>query len=313
MRAAVYHQYGGPEVLSIEEIAAPIPKNNELLVRVHASTVTAGTLVMRAGVHPDSKLFSFLIKVIAGWPKPRKPVLGFEFSGEVVATGNAVSKFKVGDAVYGTTTGLKQGAYTEYVCVPERWKLGVVAHKPAALSFEAAAALPIGAMTAMHLLEKAGLKNGQKVLVYGAGGSVGSAAVQLAKAAGALVTAVCSSEKAALAKSWGASTHFDYAQVPVTNMGSQYDLIFDAVGKIPSKKLRPLLKKGGVLTSIRQLTSEKAEYLKKLQLLVAAGQFHPHIDRVYPLSEIVAAHAYADTGKKAGNVVISITHSNAST
>jgi NADPH:quinone reductase-like Zn-dependent oxidoreductase len=306
MRAAVYHQYGGPEVLSIEEIAAPIPKNNELLVRVHASTVNAGTLVMRAGVHPDSKLFSFLIKVIAGWPKPRKPVLGFEFSGEVVATGSAVSKFKVGDAVYGTTTGLKQGAYTDYLCVPERWKLGVVAHKPATLSFEAAAALPIGAMTAMHLFEKAGLVNGQKVLVYGAGGSVGSAAVQLAKAAGALVTAVCSSEKAALAKSWGASTHFDYAQVAVADMGSQYDLIFDAVGKIPSKKLRPLLKKGGVFTSIRQLTSEKAEYLQKLQLLVAAGQFAPYIDRVYDLQEAAAAHAYAETGRKAGNVVLKL-------
>lgn len=306
MRAIVYHRYGGPEVLNLAEIPTPIPKNNEMLVRVHASTVTAGTLVMRAGKHPDSKLFSFIIKLIGGWPKPRKSVLGYEFSGEVVAIGSAVTKFKVGDAVYGTTTGLKQGAYAEYLCVPERWKLGVVAHKPVALSFEAAAALPVGAMTAMHLLEKAGLQSGQKVLVYGAGGSVGSAAVQLAKAAGGQVSAVCSSEKASLALSWGASAHYDYTKVPLTEMGGTYDLIFDAVGKVPAKDFQTLLKKGGKFTSIRQITSEKPEYLQKLQLLVAAGQFEPYVDRIYPLEEATTAHAYAETGRKAGNVVLKL-------
>lgn len=306
MRAIVYHRYGGPDVLKLVDIPTPIPKNNEMLVRVHASTVTAGTLVMRAGKHPDSKLFSFLIKLIGGWPKPRKAVLGYEFAGEVVAIGSSVTKFKVGDAVYGTTTGLKQGAYADYLCVPERWKMGVVAHKPTALSFEAAAALPVGAMTAMHLFEKAGLRNGQKVLVYGAGGSVGSAAVQLAKAAGANVSAVCSGEKANLAFRWGASQHFDYTTVPLTEMGGPYDLIFDAIGKIPAKTLRTLLHPNGKFTSIRQITSEKAEYLQKLQLLVAAGQFAPYIDRVYDLEEAAAAHAYAETGKKAGNVVLKI-------
>jgi NADPH:quinone reductase-like Zn-dependent oxidoreductase len=277
-----------------------------MLVRVHASTVTAGTLVMRAGKHPDSKLFSFIIKLIGGWPKPRKSVLGYEFSGEVVAIGSAVTKFKVGDVVYGTTTGLKQGAYAEYLCVPERWKLGVVAHKPVALSFEAAAALPVGAMTAMHLLEKAGLHSGQKVMVYGAGGSVGSAAVQLAKAAGGQVSAVCSGEKASLALSWGASTHYDYTKVPLTEMGGTYDLIFDAVGKVPAKDFQTLLKKGGKFISIRQITSEKPEYLQKLQLLVAAGQFEPYVDRIYPLEEATTAHAYAETGRKAGNVVLKL-------
>ncbi len=306
MRAIVYHRYGGPEVLVQEEIPTPSPKPNELLVRVHASTVSAGTLVMRAGKHPDSKIFSFLIKIIGGWPKPRKSVLGYEFSGEVVAVGAKVSKFKVGDAVYGTTTGLRQGAYADYVCIPESWKMGVVAHKPAALSFEMAAALPVGAMTAMHLLEKAGLKAGQSVLVYGAGGSVGSAAVQLAKAAGANVTAVCSQEKSELVKKWGASQHFDYKTVPISEMGGPYDLIFDAVGKLPANTLRTLLRPGGKFTSIRQMTSEKSEFLQKLQLLVAAGQFEPHIDRVYPIEEAITAHAYAETGRKAGNVVLKL-------
>ncbi|MDP2188150.1 MAG: NAD(P)-dependent alcohol dehydrogenase [Sphingobacteriaceae bacterium] len=306
MRAIVYHQYGGPEVLVQEEIPMPTPKAHEMLVRVHASTVNAGTLVMRSGQHPDSKLFSFIIKLIAGWPKPRKKVLGYEFSGEVVAIGTKISKFKVGDAVYGTTTGLRQGAYADFVCVPERWKLGVVAHKPAAWSFEMAAALPVGAMTAVHLLEKAGLSAGQSVLVYGAGGSVGSAAVQLGKAAGAQVTAVCSLEKEALVKEWGASAHFDYKTVSVAEMGGQYDLIFDAVGKVSAKSLKSLLQPNGKFTSIRQITSEKAEYLQKLQLLVAAGQFEPHIDRVYPLEEAVTAHAYAETGRKAGNVVLKL-------
>lgn len=306
MRAIVYHRYGGPEVLVQEEIHKPKPKANEMLVRVHASTVSAGALVMRAGKHPDSKIFSFLIKIIGGWPKPRKSVLGYEFSGEVVAVGAKVSKFKIGDAVYGTTTGLRQGAYADYVCIAESWKMGVVAHKPAAWSFEMAAALPVGAMTAMHLLEKADLIAGQSVLVYGAGGSVGSAAVQLAKATGATVSAVCSQEKAQLAKKWGASQHFDYKTVPVPAMGGPYDLIFDAVGKLPAKTLRTLLRPGGKFTSVRQMTSEKSEYLQKLQLLVAAGQFEPHIDRVYPLEEVTTAHAYAETGRKAGNVVLKV-------
>jgi NADPH:quinone reductase-like Zn-dependent oxidoreductase len=306
MRAIVYHRYGGPEVLVQEEIPTPSPKSNELLVRVHASTVSAGTLVMRAGKHPDSKIFSFLIKIIGGWPKPRKSILGYEFSGEVVAIGEKVSRFKVGDAVYGTTTGLRQGAYAEYVCIPESWKMGVVAHKLAAWCFEMAAALPVGAMTAMDLFEKAGLKAGQKVLVYGAGGSVGSAAVQLARAAGAEVTAVCRQDKADLAKKWGAKQHLDYKTVPVSEMGGPYDLIFDAVGKVPAKTLRALLQAGGKFTSIRQLTSEKVAYLQKLQLLVAAGQFEPYIDRVYALEEASTAHAYAETGRKAGNVVLKV-------
>lgn len=304
MQALIYQKYGGPEVLETAEIPKPQPKPNELLVRVHAASVSVGSVIMRSGKHPDSAFFSFMIKIIGGWPKPRKKVLGYEFSGVVEAVGSKVTAYKIGDEVYGTTTGLSQGAYADYVCVPENWKQGVVARKPESLSFEEAAALPVGAMTALHLMKKAGLNVSQKVLVYGAGGSVGSAAVQIAKAAGAEVTAVCSTSKIALAKSWGANQVIDYTQTPLAQYPAHFDVIFDAVGKLPAKQLKALLVPGGQFTSIRSLTSEKTEYLQQLQMLVAAGQFRPHIDKVFSRSQMREAHAYVDGGKKAGNVVV---------
>lgn len=304
MQATLYHRYGGPEVLETAEIPKPQPKANELLVRVHAASVSVGSVIMRSGKHPDSAFFSFMIKLIGGWPKPRKKVLGYEFSGVVEAVGGQVKGYRVGDEVYGTTTGLSQGAYADYVCVPENWKMGVVAHKPEKLSFEEAAALPVGAMTALHLLKKAGLAASQKVLVYGAGGSVGSAAVQLAKAAGAEVTAVCGTSKMTLAQAWGAAEVIDYTQTPLAQFPAHFDLIFDAVGKLPAKQLKKLLVPGGQFTSIRSLTSEKPEYLQQLKMLVAAGQFRPHLDKVFSRSQMREAHAYVDSGKKAGNVVV---------
>jgi NADPH:quinone reductase-like Zn-dependent oxidoreductase len=304
MLATLYHRYGGPEVLETAEIPTPQPKAHEMQLRVHAASVSVGSVIMRTGRHPDSAFFSFMIKLIAGWPKPRKKVLGYEFSGVVTAVGGRVKGYQVGDEVFGTTTGLAQGAYADYVCVPEKWKQGVVAHKPAALSFEEAAALPVGAMTALDLYRHAGLNAGQRVLVYGAAGSVGSAAVQLAKAAGATVTAVCSSRKHDLAKSWGASQVIDYTQTPLAQFPTDFDLILDAVGKISAKELKKLLKPGGKWTSIRRITAEKSEYLHQLQMMVAAGQFRPHLDRVYERSEIRDAHAYVDAGKKTGNVVV---------
>lgn len=304
MQATLYHRYGGPEVLETAEIPKPQPKPNEILVRVHAASVSVGSVIMRSGKHPDSAFFSFMIKIIGGWPKPRKKVLGYEFSGVVEAVGGKVTAYKIGDEVYGTTTGLSQGAYADYVCVPENWKQGVVARKPESLSFEEAAALPVGAMTALHLMKKAGLAASQKVLVYGAGGSVGSAAVQIAKASGAEVTAVCSTSKIGLAKAWGASSVIDYNQTPLAQYPAHFDLIFDAVGKLPAKQLKALLVPGGQFTSIRSLTAEKTEYLQQLQMLVAAGQFRPHIDKVFSRSQMREAHAYVDSGKKAGNVVV---------
>lgn len=304
MQATLYHRYGGPEVLETAEIPKPQPKPNEILVRVHAASVSVGSVIMRSGKHPDSAFFSFMIKIIGGWPKPRKKVLGYEFSGVVEAVGGKVTAYKIGDEVYGTTTGLSQGAYADYVCVPEKWSQGVVAHKPASLSFEEAAALPVGAMTALHLMKKAGLATSQKVLVYGAGGSVGSAAIQIAKAAGAEVTAVCSTEKTALAKAWGASSVIDYTQTPLAQYPAHFDVIFDAIGKLPAKQLKALLVPGGKFTSIRSLTAEKTEYLQQLQMLIAAGQFRPHIDKIFSRSQMREAHAYVDSGKKAGNVVV---------
>jgi len=304
MEAIVYYQYGGPEVLETAHIAQPLPKPNEILVRVKAASVSIGTVIMRSGKHPDSAFFSFMIKLISGWPRPRKKVLGYEFSGVVEAVGGKLTAFRVGDAVYGTTTGLAQGAFADFVCIPTSWKYGVVAKKPDNLSFEEAAALPVGAMTALHLWKNAGLKSGQKVLVYGAAGSVGSAAVQLAKAAGAHVTAVCSAGKIELARSWGAKQVIDYTNTPLAQFPADFDVVFDAVGKIPSKQLKSLLKANGKFTSIRSLTAEKQTYLQQLQMLVAAGQFRPHIDKIFPRHQIQEAHAYVDAGKKTGNVVV---------
>lgn len=304
MQTYVYHRYGGPEVLELTEIPKPQPKPNEILVRVRAASVSIGAAIMRGGKHPDSAFFSFMIKIISGWPKPRKKVLGYEFSGVVEAVGSQVSAYKAGDAVYGTTTGLAQGAYAEYVCIPEKWKMGVVAHKPEGLSFEEAAALPVGGMTSLHLWKGAGLAAQQKVLIYGSGGSVGSAAVQIAKAAGAEVTAVCSTSKMGLAKEWGADHVIDYSQVPLDQFPRYFDRIFDAAGKIPAKQLKSLLAPGGKYTSVRGLTSEKSEYLQQLNTLIATGQFRPHLDRVFPHHQMREAHAYVDSGKKAGNVVV---------
>lgn len=180
MKACVYNSYGPPEVLQIKEVKQAIPLSNEVLIKVYASTVSAATIWIRRGAYPGSRLFTFIIRLQYGFTKPKKSILGFEFSGVVASVGKDVTLFKVGDEVYGTTTGLKHGAYAEYVCVPQRWKCGVIAHKPPSLTFEAAAALPVGGMTALQLLLKANIQLGYKVLIYGASGCVGTYGVQIA-------------------------------------------------------------------------------------------------------------------------------------
>ncbi|MNJ85848.1 alcohol dehydrogenase [compost metagenome] len=304
MKAIVYHTYGAPEVLQVQEIEKPVPKGNEVLVKVHASTVTAGTIWIRKGEFPGSRLFTFLLRLMYGFKQPQKPVIGFEFSGIVEAAGANVGKFKKGDSVYGTTTDLKQGAYAEYVCIPESWKQGVIAHKPETLSFEEAAALPIGAMTAYHILQKKSIQKGAKVLVYGASGSVGSYAVQLAKFQGADVTAVCSAANLELAKSLGADEAIDYQTNDLSQLTKRFDVVFDAVGKLPSAKGRSLLKPGGKWCSIKSMTSEKTSYLDEFHKMISDGKLKPVIDRTYPLEEIVDAHRYVESGRKKGNVVI---------
>lgn len=307
MKAVVYSDYGPPSVLHLAELAKPVPRPDEVLVQVRASTVTSGVVWVRQGAFPGSRLLTGMLRLLFGLTHPRRPVLGFEFSGVVEAVGEAVTRFCPGNAVYGTTTGLQQGGYAEYVCVPESWWLGVMALKPAELTFEESAALPVGGMTALQILQKAGIRKGHRVLIYGASGSVGTYAVQLATYLGGRVTAVCRPANFALVQSIGAETVLDYTRpADMTGCEGRFDVVFDAVGKLPSSRGKRLLRKGGKFLTIKVLTDEKSEYLYRLETIIAEGQLRPVIDRTYQLSDIVDAHAYVDLGHKKGNVVITV-------
>ena len=304
MRAAVYREYGPPEVLKLREVNKPHPKDNEILVKIHAATVTSGDVRLRASDFPA--LFWLPARLIFGLFKPKKSILGHELSGVVEDKGKNATKFEIGDHVFGTTTMLSGGSYAEYVCLPQEWKHGVVESKPINLSFQEAAALPIGAMTAMYLLEKAQLSKNQKVLIYGASGSVGSYAVQVAKQQGASVTAVCSAPNFEMVKSLGADNLIDYKKEDYSLLLEKFDIVFDAVGKTSKSKAKKVLTKGGRFVSVKMLTKEKPEHLSKIRTLAEEGKLIPFIDKTYPLEEIVTAHKYVDQGHKKGNVVIEI-------
>ncbi|MEM9340983.1 MAG: NAD(P)-dependent alcohol dehydrogenase, partial [Bacteroidota bacterium] len=229
MKAAVYTSYGSPNVIKLTEVKKPLPKENELLVKVHAATVTAGDIRLRASDFPP--LYWLPARLIFGLFKPKKKILGHEFAGVVEAIGSKVTQFSQGDKVFGTTTMLATGSYAEYLCVPESWKSGVVALKPENLSFEESAALPIGAMTALFLLKKAKVEKSKKVLVYGASGSVGSYAIQLAHHLGKSVTGVCSTKNVDMVKSLGADKVIDYKNEHYATLDRDFDIVFDAVGK----------------------------------------------------------------------------------
>jgi NADPH:quinone reductase-like Zn-dependent oxidoreductase len=246
MKAIVYERYGPPDVLHLKEVPKPTPKANEILVKVHASTVSSATLWARSGIHPDSRFFTFVVRLAFGLTKPKKPILGYELSGEVDALGKDVKLFKKGDHVFGTTTGLRAGAYAEYVCLPEQWKKGVVAEKPKNLTFEEATAVPGGGMASLHILRKGNIRKGQKVLIYGASGCLGTYAVQLAKHFGAEVTGVCSTTNLELVSSIGADKVIDYTKEDFTQSGRVYDVVFEAVGKVPASRCKKALKKGGL-------------------------------------------------------------------
>ncbi len=297
MKAIRQTRSGPPEVLELHDLPQPQPKAGELLIRIHASTVTIGDVLLRR-LHP------LLIPLFRLFGMRKVHIPGTEFAGVVEAVGPGVSRFPVGAAVYGTTTGLAAGGNAEYICLPETWRTGVFALKPANLSFEQAAAVPVGGMTALHLLRKVALLPGQRVLVYGASGSVGSFAVQLGRASGAEVTGVASAANLELVRGLGATQVIDYASQDFTQSGPIYDVVFDAVGKISAAKMRAVLKPGGKTLSVRTPTSEKIEYLDALRDLCEAGQLVPAIDRRYPLEQIVEAHRYVETGRKKGNVVI---------
>ncbi|MFX1515158.1 MAG: NAD(P)-dependent alcohol dehydrogenase [Promethearchaeota archaeon] len=304
MRAIIQTKNGPPEVLQLQMVDKPVPADNEVLIKVYAGTVTIGDAILR-GLRIPGFLW-FLLKMI-GFP-PRKRIPGHEIAGEIEVVGKNVKLFQKGDQVFGTTSGLIMGGNAEYVCVPEEWKDGVLAIKPTNMTYDEAAALPIGGMTALHILRKGDIQNGQKVLIYGASGSVGTFAVQLAKYFGAGVTGVCSTSNLDLVKSLGADEVIDYTTDDFTQSNDTYDVIFDAVRKISKKQCKNLLKKNGIFLSVSSSTSETKEKLIFLKELVEAGKLRSVIDRRYSLEETAEAHRYVDKGHKKGNVVITVNH-----
>tara|TARA_R110001592_G_scaffold17518_1_gene73709 strand:- start:4726 stop:5643 length:918 start_codon:yes stop_codon:yes gene_type:complete len=304
MKAAVYQSYGSPSVLKIQNIEKPQIKANELLVKIAYSTVTSGDTRLRSSNFPP--LFWLPARLIFGLFKPKKQVLGHEFAGVVTEVGSEVKNYAFGDRVFGTTTMLKGGAYAEYVALPEKWKNGVIAPLPKELEFQEAAALPIGGMTASYLLEKAQIKAEEKILIYGASGSVGSFALQLAKHKGAAVSTFSSASNFTWLKALGADALYDYTDFDFDNFSEGYDIVFDAVGKLGKSRAKSLLNKGGRFVSVEMLTKERENDLKELGNLAAAGHLKAYIDRSYTLSEIVEAHRYVDSGRKRGNVLIEI-------
>ena len=324
MKAIVYERYGPPEVLELNELPKPIPRDKEVLIKIHATTVTSGdwrarTLNMPAG-------FGLLGRLFFGLSKPRQPILGTELAGEIESVGNEVKKFKAGDQVF-AFSGAAMGCYAEYKCMPED---GEVARKPANLTYEEAAAISFGGTTALSFFRRANLQRGEKVLINGASGGVGTAAVQLARHFGAEVTGVCSAGNMEMVRSLGASHVIDYATEDFTASGETYDVIVDTVGTAPfsrsrnslTEKGRLLLVLGGLpellrapwisMTSSRKVIAGpavgRAEDLRFLAELAEAGEFKPVIDRRYPLELIVEAHRYVDTGRKKGNVVVTVGH-----
>ncbi|GHG06185.1 NAD(P)-dependent alcohol dehydrogenase [Thalassotalea marina] len=317
MKAAIWTAYGNPTVLKVEEIEKPIPKNNEILVKVYSSAVTTGDCRMRRFDVPNGMWL--LTRLAFGVFKPRKSVSGMDFSGEVFAVGHDVSQFKVGDRVFGTT-GMELGANADYLCIAQDKAVVTI---PSSITYTDAAALIFGGLAVLHFLK--GIINvGSKVLINGASGAVGSAAIQISKHFEADVTGVCSSGNTALVVSIGADNVIDYTKENFTDNGEVYDVILDTVGNLSYNKCQKSLAKGGklilinaglgtILSSLfnRQLICGVAEENKALLLeilkLYQSNGFKPVIDEVYPLNEIVKAHEYVDKGHKKGNVVLSHT------
>jgi NADPH:quinone reductase-like Zn-dependent oxidoreductase len=323
MKAAVCHRYGPPESLEIKDIPQPVPKDRELLIKVKATTVSSGDCRVRGANFPRG--FGPLVRLALGWSGPRKPVLGSELSGVVEAVGPGVTRFKVGDQVI-AYPGIKSGAHAEYCLLSED---GAVVMKPANLSFSEAASLGFGGLTALYYLrDRARIQAGEKILIIGASGAVGVAALQLAKEWGAEITGVASGKNADLIRSLGANTVIDYTQTDFTMSSARYDVIVDTVGAVDPNACVELLQKNGRLVLISAdlfqilgslwkpmkdgkkiltgVATERCEDLQLLTDLAARGHYKAIVDRSFPFSQIAEAHAYVDTGRKRGSVVVTI-------
>jgi NADPH:quinone reductase-like Zn-dependent oxidoreductase len=312
MRAVMCRNYGPPDVFELRQVEKPAPKDHEVLIKVHATTVHRGDVRIRGFDVPRGQRLA--ARLVLGLTRPKNPILGMELAGEVEAVGKDVTLFKPGDEVFGFT-GWGLGAYAEYVCLPEKprrsaAKDGMLATKPATMTYEeAAAGAATGGVTALRTLRKADIQSGQKVLIYGASGSVGTYAVQLAKAFGAHVTGVCSTTNLAVVRSLGADNVIDYTKQDFTGGDDTYDVVFDAVDKLPPELARKPLKREGVYLNVGKDSgsgSGTPADLAVLKDLIEAGKVRAIIDRRYPLEEIVAAHTYVEKGHKTGHVVIAV-------
>jgi NADPH:quinone reductase-like Zn-dependent oxidoreductase len=321
MRAVVYDRYGPPEVLRLEEVERPVPADDEVLIKVHASTVNRTDTGLRSAEYFISRFFTGLLR-------PRRKIPGTELAGEVEAVGEAVTEFEVGDHVFGVSASTA-GTHAEFICLPESAPL---AHKPTGMPFEEAAAVPDGVILALSYLRRMDLRRRPKILIYGASGSIGTAGVQLARYFEADVTAVCDTKNVELVRSLGAERVIDYTQEDFTKSGETYEFIFDAVGKLSFKRCRGSLRPGGIYGSTdlgpywqnpflalwtsrigdKRVLFPIPRYTKKdvlfLKRLIEAGKYRAVIDRRYPLEDVVEAHRYVETGQKTGNVVLTVSH-----